>query len=252
MTDAFTKYTELAAIENKNSETVTKCIFDQWIANHGAPRQIVTDQGTEFCNQILKELATLFNITKITTSSYHAQANSSAESFNRQIIKFMKTALHNNTLDWELKLAACKLAYNSSVHSSTLRTPFFLTYLHEPNLPFFDTDHPKKFYKNTIASATFKTLEDLYLQIQKTLVAKNEYECRRDKSTKTIINFQAGDKVLLSQKEITKPGTNHKFEEAWKGPYTIIRIKRNNNVLLDVGGNKTAAAHINRIKPWRS
>ena len=32
MTDAFSKYTELAAIENKKAETVAKAFFESWFA----------------------------------------------------------------------------------------------------------------------------------------------------------------------------------------------------------------------------
>ncbi|MDP4419464.1 integrase catalytic domain-containing protein, partial [Escherichia coli] len=45
ITDAFTKYVELVAIENKEADTVTEAIFNHWICRFGIPAELVTDQG---------------------------------------------------------------------------------------------------------------------------------------------------------------------------------------------------------------
>ena len=37
LTDAFSKYTELAAIEDKKAETVAKAFFESWICRHVVP-----------------------------------------------------------------------------------------------------------------------------------------------------------------------------------------------------------------------
>ena len=52
MTDAFTKYVILVAINNKEAETVTEAIFKKWICRYGVPLEIITDQGKEFCNKL--------------------------------------------------------------------------------------------------------------------------------------------------------------------------------------------------------
>ena len=39
-------------------------------------------------------------------------------------------------------------SYNTQVHKSTLESPFFLTYLHDPKLPFFNINNPQPMYKD--------------------------------------------------------------------------------------------------------
>ena len=56
MTDAFTKYVELVALPNKESETVANAIFEKWICRHGCPLEVVTDQGKEFCGHLAEDL----------------------------------------------------------------------------------------------------------------------------------------------------------------------------------------------------
>ena len=48
ITDAFTKWAEIGAIENKEAQTVARFFFERWILRFSSPRQLVTDQGKEF------------------------------------------------------------------------------------------------------------------------------------------------------------------------------------------------------------
>ena len=49
ITDSFTKYVELVAINNKEASTVAEAIFKKWFCRYGIPMEIVTDGGKEFC-----------------------------------------------------------------------------------------------------------------------------------------------------------------------------------------------------------
>ena len=55
MTDAFSKYTELAVIEDKKAETVARVFFESWICRHGVPILIVSDRGKDFLNETMKK-----------------------------------------------------------------------------------------------------------------------------------------------------------------------------------------------------
>jgi hypothetical protein len=52
ITDAFTKYAIVTAVENKEAETVAKAIFNEWFCKFGIPAQIHTDGGKEFVNKL--------------------------------------------------------------------------------------------------------------------------------------------------------------------------------------------------------
>ena len=65
-------------------------------------------------------------------------------------MKAYLTAMLGNdqTLDWEEWLPALMFSYNTQVHKSTMESPFFLTYLLDPKLPFFDIENPRPLYKD--------------------------------------------------------------------------------------------------------
>jgi hypothetical protein len=126
MTDAFTKYVELAAIPNKTEDQVVKVLFERWFCRFSAPTVMVLDQGKEFCNELVNRLCTLWDVDKRRTSPYHPQTNSSAESYNRSMRKYITVMLDKNpTMDWEDLLPSMMLSYNCHVHRATGDSPFF-------------------------------------------------------------------------------------------------------------------------------
>jgi hypothetical protein len=64
MTDAFTKYVELAAITNKTEDQVAKVLFERWFCRFSAPTLMISDQGKEFCNELVNRLCALWDVDK--------------------------------------------------------------------------------------------------------------------------------------------------------------------------------------------
>jgi transposase InsO family protein len=102
MTDGFTKYVELAAITNKTEDQVAKVLFERWFCRFSAPTVMVSDQGRKFCNELVNRLCALWEVDKRRTLPYHLQTNSSAESYNRSMRKYITVMLDKNpTMDLE-------------------------------------------------------------------------------------------------------------------------------------------------------
>ena len=254
MTDAFSKYAEIEPIPNKSAEEVAKCFFERWVATHSAPTQVVSDQGKEFTNEIFKKLMKLLNINKSQTTPFHPMSNSSAESFNRSLIKYLKTMLNNDSLNWEQLLPALKLSYNTNIHKSTLHSPFFLTFLHDPKLPYFDIDKPKIFYNDDYATAAYKTLEKAYslVKLNAETAAIKQAKYYDSSNTTKIRSFKIGDLVLLHTTSI-KVGINKKFIHPWTGPFTIIKIINQQNVIIQKqNAQKGHVVHVNRLRHYKS
>ena len=56
ITDAFTKYTELVPLHNREASTVARAFFERWICRFGVPIVIVSDRGKEFLNSVMQDL----------------------------------------------------------------------------------------------------------------------------------------------------------------------------------------------------
>ncbi len=148
ITDAFSKLVELVPLKDKEAGTVDWAIVDTWICRYLTPKVLVTDRGRECCSKLADVLFLKLGLDRRRTSAYHPQTNSSAESFNRELISIMCTMLQDpDDPEWEARLPTVKLAYNTAVRKATNSSPFFLTYLRDPAMLCFQFgDMGRPFY----------------------------------------------------------------------------------------------------------
>lgn len=247
ITDAFTKYAEVAPIVNKEAETVAQTFFERWIVRHSAPETLVTDQGKEFCNKVLDEMCNFWQVEKRRTGSYRPQSNSSAESFNRSLRKYLLAMLDNKTtLDWEPLLPCLMLAYNCHVHRSTKESPFFLTYMHDPRLPYFDLEKPRTMYGQGYVQETFTVMQRAYEAVRVNLECAKKTQKEFYDRKASARTFLPGDKVMFFTPKMPV-GANTKFYKFWQKA-EVIRMAGNLNVVLKNEEGKQFIVHLDRVQ----
>ena len=109
--------------------------MNEVISRFGAPERIHTDQGQNFEAQLFKEMCHLFSIEKTRTMPYHPQSDGMVERMNRTIKDMLAKYVAKRQRDWDVHLPMVMMAYQSSVHSSTKYTPYYLLFGHEVRLP---------------------------------------------------------------------------------------------------------------------
>ena len=164
ITNTFSKLAELVPLKDKEAGTVGRAIINTWICRYSTPKVLVTDRGREFCSKLSDELFSKLGVERRRTSAYHPQTNSATESFNRELIKIMTTMLDvPDDPEWEARLPTVMLAYNTAVRKATNSSPFFLTYLRDPAMPFFQLgDMGRPFYGEDCAADALRRMRDVY------------------------------------------------------------------------------------------
>jgi transposase InsO family protein len=251
MTDGFTKFCEVAAIPHKLATVVARTLFERWIIRYSAPESIVLDQGKEFCNKVMYAMCDLWGIKKKRTSPLHPQANTGAESFNRSFRKFFMTTLENTkTLEWEELLPYLMLMCNTHVHKSTQDSPFFLTFMHDPRMPFFDMDKPRVAYGADFASETFRMMQHVHQVVKVNLEDAQECSKRYYDKTAKERSFLPGDSHGILSKYAT-PRINPNFFSHWV-PYTVVQmVGKVNAQVRNKETRKSSIIHLERIKELR-
>ena len=138
MTDAFSKWVELAPVLNKEPATVAEAFLNSWVYRHGSPKLIISDQGTEFVAQFSKAIWSALNIEHKVTTPYHPQTNAQAEVFNKTLAGYLRACIYerkDRTTSWRNYLPALAFSHNTAVHSSTKTSPFRVTYGYDPRVP---------------------------------------------------------------------------------------------------------------------
>ena len=133
--DHFSGWPEAYTTTDKSAQTVANILLEEFIPRHSCPKLIISDRGTEFCNQLVDSLTTELNIQRIRTSPYHPQSNGKTERFNRVLNDIISKYVSPGQLDWDAYLSTALMAYRMSSNSTTRHTPFFLVYGRDPVLP---------------------------------------------------------------------------------------------------------------------
>ena len=130
-----TKWTEARAIQLADALTIALFIYENIICRHGIPREITSDHGTEFVNELMATLYQQFNIRHITTTAYHPQANGLVERANQTLKNTISKAVSQHGGDWDLYLPSALFATRTMRQDSTRFTPFELVYGREARQP---------------------------------------------------------------------------------------------------------------------
>jgi len=132
--DYFTKWVEATSYANVTKQVVVKFIKNQIICRYGVPNRIITDNGTNLNNKMMKELCDDFKIEHHNSSPYKPQMNGVVEATNKNIKKIVQKMVVTYK-DWHEMLPFALHGYRTFVRTSMEATPFSLVYGMEAVLP---------------------------------------------------------------------------------------------------------------------
>ena len=252
MVDYATRYPDARALKNIDTVTVAEALMDMW-SQVGVPRSVLSDRGTQFMSEVMKEVHRLLSIEGKSTSPYHAQCNGLVERFNGTLKTMVKKLCDEKPNTWHRYLAACLFAYREVPQESTGYSPFELLYGRTVRGPMAvlrelwtkeETMGEETKEASTYVIDLRNRLEETCKIVQKNLSrAGDKYKHHFDKKAKPR-EFKAGDLVLL-----LLPTKQNKLEMAWRGPYKVEERHRINDYWIRVG-DKAKLYHVNMLKEY--
>ncbi|KAL0211105.1 hypothetical protein P9112_009403 [Eukaryota sp. TZLM1-RC] len=127
--DAFTRFAFLTPLKNKSSEVVADALYNSVFSIFGLPLRLHSDNGAEFCNQIMDILTKRLGIEQTHSYPHWHQSNGLVERKNRDILDTLQKFLAENpSLRWSDMIARIQLILNNSVCSRTSFTPHQLIF----------------------------------------------------------------------------------------------------------------------------
>ena len=135
LTKYFTKYVVCVPLERTTAEDVIRAIVENWVLTFGAPDCLHTNQGANFCSELLLDVCKIVGIEKTRTSPYHPQGNGMVERHNRVVADVISKYWANNPSSWDQMIPYLNFVYKSTVHKTTGQTPFSLVFGQECKYP---------------------------------------------------------------------------------------------------------------------
>lgn len=232
---------------SKDAKTVARALFENVYLIYGPFKQLLSDCGTEYLNETLKELLSLINVKQLKSTAYHHQTVGTVERNHRNLNEYLRSYIKDTT-DWENYIKYYTFCYNVSPHAAfnDKYSPFEIIFGKNIDLPLalksttvdpiYNVDNYAREVKYRMQAVNKKVHE---LIIKNKITQKNTY----DKKTRPI-DLKLQDKVLLVDY------TSHKLKPIYKGPYIITKIDNNNVELLNINNQKTLITHKNNIRKY--
>lgn len=210
--DNFTKFVKLYALKRATT-CVTLNKIRQYSEQHGVPKAILSDNGTQFTTVKWKEGLVAMNIKPKYTAIRNPCTNV-AERINRQLGNLFRLYMKGAHTGWARQLKLIEACINESYHETIETTPFQAHYGTPP-----PRSWTRYLDKDIIADAEDIDTTNLYLRIKE----KRQKEADKINKKARVTEFEVGDKVLLRSNPLSDAINKivSKFCHLYEGPLVI-------------------------------
>ncbi|UYV78997.1 hypothetical protein LAZ67_17000580, partial [Cordylochernes scorpioides] len=255
LTDYYTRYAETRAVSEATVKEVSKFLVEDIFLRHGAPQYLISDRGSQFTSNLMKEVMKTCKIKHCFTTSYHPQTNGLTERLNRTLINMLSMYVNTDQKNWDEILPFITHAYNTTIQETTGYSPFFLMFGREPTSLLDDrnisVDIDKDDYDEYIKHHLDKINKTRKLVINNTIKTQERMKKNYDKKHMER-SYKPGELVAVWT-PIRKIGKCEKLLRKYFGPYRILKKLSNVNYLIepkDNPGQDPLIVHVSRIKPY--
>ena len=248
ISDYASRFVITIPMKDQTAHTVARCLFHKIITKYGAPQHVLTDRGTNFLSNLVKEICILFKIKQMRTTAYHPQTDGLVERFNRTLIDMLTCYVVDEPEQWERFLPYVTFAYNTAVQSTLQECPFFLFFGRLPVLP----NDVKLNFKYEITGDDALMYTKKWMQAQR-LARKHLFKAQEKQKFnynlgKVEAKYEVGDCVMVKASPMAG-----KFINRWNGPYKITKNYSKVNYEIENMEDKKQKrmiVHVNRLKKF--
>ena len=127
LVDYATRYPEAVALPRIETERVAEAMFEIF-TRMGVPNEVLSDMGSQFTSDLMKEIGRLMSVKQLHTTPYHPICNGLVEKFNGTLKRMLRRMCNERPKDWDRYIPALLFAYRESTQDSLGFSPFQLMY----------------------------------------------------------------------------------------------------------------------------
>ncbi|XP_070576386.1 uncharacterized protein [Ptychodera flava] len=252
--DYATRYPEAIPVPTLEAKRIAEELVTVF-SRVGIPREILSDQGTNFLSHLMEDLCKLLHIKKLKTSPYHPMANGLVENFNGTLKSMLKKFAATSPESWDRYIPYLSFAYREVPQQSTGFSPFELLYGRQVRGPLaimresWTGELPSE---ENLAQFVVETRDRLAqmtdLATDNLSTAQKKQKVWYDRTARER-EFQIGDQVL-----ILLPSSTNKLQAQWQGPYKVTKRISTVDYEVEIGNKrkKKKVYHVNMLRKWFS
>ncbi|GJS57858.1 reverse transcriptase domain-containing protein [Tanacetum coccineum] len=254
--DYLSKWVEAKALPTNDARVVCK-FLKSLFARFGAPRAIISDRGTHFCNDQFAKVMLKYGVTHRLSTVYHPQTSGQVEVSNRGLKRILERTVGENRASWSDKLDDALWAFRTAYKTPIGCTPYKLVYGKACHLP-IELEH-KAYWALKHANYDLETAGDHQkFQLnelnklrdhayENSLIYKEKTKRIHDSKIKNRV-FNVGDQVLLFNSRLKM--FSGKLKSCWSEPFTITHVFPYGTVELSQNSGPNFKVNGHRIKHY--
>ena len=257
--DCFTRWIGLYPVRNTSAECAVDALIEHF-GIFGCPAQLLSDNGSQFVNNLIKEFTKLIGTEHVTTMAYSKEENAIIERSNKESMRHLKNLImeYKDTTKWNRYSKLAQRILNATVHESIGVSPAQLLFgnaidldrgLFTPIEPMFESDVP--------TAISQWAMEMLNMQRELMLQAKEVQEKRDSKNIKRrtpeiLTEFPVNSYVLIGYPTSSHhKGPPTKFHANLKGPMQVVKSEGARYTVRNLVTKKLEDYHITLLREFK-
>ncbi|GJW92587.1 reverse transcriptase domain-containing protein [Tanacetum coccineum] len=254
--DYLSKWVEAKALPTNDARVVCK-FLKTLFSRFGAPRAIISDRGTHFCNDQFAKVMLKYGVTHRLSTAYHPQTSGQVEVSNRGLKRILERTVGENRASWSDKLDDALWAFRTAYKTPIGCTPYKLVYGKACHLP-IELEH-KAYWALKHTNFDLRTAGD-HRKVQlnelnelrdhayeNSLIYKEKTKRIHDSKIKNRV-FNVGDQVLLFNSRLKI--FSGKLKSRWSGPFTVTQVFPYGTVELSQNSGPNFKVNGHRLKHY--
>ena len=244
--DMATRFCVIEALPTKEAHSVAAALRARVFAIFGSPRVLVSDNGSEFVNEIFANLLDVYKTVHRTTVAYHPSSNGLVERRNGTLGKILRAVLTQEERNscWDEFLAEVMLIMNTTYTRAIGDTSHYALLGYDPRGPLDELEDIEE----------AKLWKPKSLRRKQIGVLREKVKCAIEKSTGTThkwVNQKRKKKeIKVGDRIFTKQNTGRKLAPLCEGPFIVKEVSgRGNLIAEDAVTRKTRRIHEDQVLP---